>query len=183
MRLIYNNDLPYYSQQESYYCGAASTQMVLDYYIENFNPSVTTQDVIWNAIADDDAPIGRLIAVINQYLASETTRQERYTWIEMKPQTVDYYWSVILDNARHGYPVIIQLNITDTDYFWDDTPGHYVVIRGVYYDNITNEQMIIINDPNDNPNDPDDSNNLYIIPLSVIWEYTQAHTWGFIACI
>lgn len=44
--------------------------------------------------------------------------------------------------------MLLIATLQDDDYFHFITPGHYVVITGIYYDNLEEEWMAVVNDPN-----------------------------------
>lgn len=66
--------------------------------------------------------------------------------------------------------MIAQLNVTDSTYFPYTSEGHYVVIVGAYYDEITSQYVFVVNDPHN------DHCGVYPVPASAMYSYTMSHS-------
>ncbi|MCL2513390.1 MAG: hypothetical protein FWF08_05770, partial [Oscillospiraceae bacterium] len=71
-----------------------------------------------------------------------------------------------------GYPVQIQIKVSDTTYLPYTSAGHYVVVKDIIYDKLEGRYCVIINDPHPT------KSRVYRFPLSVLLDYNKQHSGG-----
>ncbi len=89
--------------------------------------------------------------------------------------TKDSFATCVERNINAGYPIIVQIKITDTTYFNYTSNGHFVLVVG-FYEELGNK-MLIINDPHYDIN----KGKQLKVSIDKIYEYLNEHSRYFIS--
>ncbi len=149
-------DLPITVHDQTAYntCGPANAIMLLKY----FNKSPSSDDdyaeqLFFNWTVDEYGEnfhyAGAIAAGINNYL-----KQELYAANYVGGLTQTEFDDKIVANLRNYHPVIALIAISDTSAFPYTTSGHYVLVRGISYNPVTQVYTVVVNDSHYMYNDP-----------------------------
>jgi hypothetical protein len=137
-------------QRTNYTCGAASSLMAVNYLL---GKSVLEETAISEAdyISEferlsqkeyDASPV-RNQTTINNYLGSSV-----YSYTDTTFNTTAFY-SLLSSSLYQGYPAVVNMK-SNTQYKsitgYTNSGGHYVVVKGIYYDPTTNAYKAVINE-------------------------------------
>lgn len=133
-----------HEQEDEDTCSAASAKMVLSYYGINLSEStietwMRNNNSSWNIA-------GNVSAVINHYL-SLNNKNVNYVAEWSGSLSEEGYKERLINNICSGYPVIPLITVNNKTYFEQTTGGHYIVVKGIYYDFSSNIYRTKINDP------------------------------------
>lgn len=165
LQRIFLLDVPLDRQDTDETCSVASAKMVMHYY----GYTDVTEGMLIEAAGTNYKVVYHLTIGMNYYFnyyGSEITYEYEY----VTGYTQAQYQSVILNQLSSGHPVIAQLKVTDSAYFPYTSNGHYVVIVGAYYDEVTPQYVFVVNDPHDN------HCGVYYVPSSAMYSYTMSHS-------
>lgn len=165
--------VPLYTQETDNTCGCASARMIL----ANFGIYQAESDIKYTAdsIAEDPANYTYVYAVsgaINYYMNTVSNLIVRYKYTDVSQYSLDDYQDLVAKNITLNCPVLPLLKVNNTTYFPYTTNGHYVVIKGITFDESTEYYTSVVNDPHNN------YSGTYYVPLSSIYDYTKAHNSG-----
>lgn len=162
-------DVPLYVQEKNNTCGAACVKMLLHYYgltslteteIVNYTASLYPQS------SSTYQNFHYLNKSINNYL-NQNGISIQYTQYSYFVEDETQFMNSVKTNIQNSHPIMAMINASANSSIHNYLPytssAHYVIISGIYYDQSTNTQTIMINDPHyAYPN-------YYFIPASVLF--------------
>ena len=165
-------NVPAYRQNLTNTCSSASARMILAHHgiFVSEEEIVAKQRYFANNNGGAFNDIGNVDDAINYFL-QVNGKTFSYIWQYLAAGTnISTFQNEIFTNLNANYPIQILLYITDTNYFaYQSTlSSHYVVVRGLYLNNVL--PWSCLNDPHYNPNYPTQLN----VPLSSLWTYGLA---------
>ena len=184
-----NVSVPLYEQQTNYTCSCACARMVMkkygitiseanyinkanlyisQYYTDSNNDGY---DDYSGAVVPDYTYIWIKVGTYNMFL-SQNSISTRFKYTDIASYNSTQYGDIIARNLSAGHPVECAVAIYNSNIFPYETGGHYVVMRGTYYNTSQLVYTAIINDPY--PGNPQ----TYNVPISEMLRHNKAHDNG-----
>ena len=166
--------IPLLVQQDGDACGYASATMVARY----FGCNSVTQDNMHAKALELSAPEEERYAyaicgALNHYLGLYDTGIS-YTTPYISSYNITSYTTMLVNSIEDRNPIIVQIDTYNSQYFEYNSHGHYVVIIGIYYNEMNNQYICVVNDPhNEHPKQ-------LHVPLTEIYTLNSAHGGCFI---
>ena len=164
--------VPLYEQETTSTCGCASGRMMLaSYGIATSESAFKTRASVIAGQYADYTYVYVIKDTLNYFLENNnSTVRYKYTYVGSYSEAE--YQDVLLANILNNHPVQPNMKVNSTTYFPYTTNGHYVVIKGMEYNSGSASYSAIVNDPHYAYSDT------YIVPVSAMLGYTQAHSSG-----
>lgn len=136
--------VPFYNQQNGYYCGPATIRQMCGYL--NGTSNLPTQDEIANEMNTSSSYGTNQQATID-YLNNHTSKTYECLWAGGAFTSSNQLFNLIIQDINNNKPTLIH--IEDTDYYnWRYcTDGHYLCAEGYIDDTSTNGHNVYIVDP------------------------------------
>lgn len=161
-------DITPVEQSDSHTCSSASIRMILAYYgityTEDFITSWqhTYYDPYWNDPGAIVPELNSLFALNNQNVTYAVTDI-------CSGYSYDQYREWLTTKLLNSSPMIIHL--ATNGIYLPYTPGHYLVLKGIYYSESDNLYYAIVNDPNLNPFSWGYTSHEQAIPIKILKDY------------
>lgn len=153
LRRVYYAKTPLINQEKTNSCGHASAVMIL----RHFNITVSVEDFYTECGGNWENPSQSSSQSGGQYnhLATIIAHMNDYLSKEGKPTYSSHYISAsnytakITEGLETGHPILANMwfDTTSPHFGYSVPDGHYVVVIGLYYDDTSGENMVIVNDP------------------------------------
>lgn len=136
--------VPLRQQQNGFYCGPASVQMVLAYFGYAATQAKLAEDMLTNQL--DGTLVWRIASRINSSMGSG-----QYAFIHTSELS---FSSKLLPSINDGYPIVCHTQTNKLPHYNGHSSGHYVVVIGYSWvqggSSGGQETRVIFNDPNYN---------------------------------